>query len=146
MLFSIPWQIKLAGVGILLAAGIGSGIWIKATVDENRALKTKLANSVAYIDRAEKMAKEINEVSDGYQKKITAADARTAALVKQLHNMPKGCPAANSGGSGSATEDYRLYWENEQAPRDALDLANAADKQTEQLIACQKARKLRVCN
>lgn len=141
----IPWQYKLAGAGILLAAGIGSGIWFKGVLNENKTLKTQLAIQLEYVERAEKMQKEMNEVSNEYQKKITSADARANAALVSLRKYKSSCPENPSPSGHNATpDDTRLYWTDDEAARVAIGLATVATKQTEQLVACQRA--LRVCN
>lgn len=116
----------------------GTGWHMRGQWDESR-LESKLrAQEMALRQDCAEQQKLAQGVSDAYQKKLNATTARYNDALRQLRSSNDNTlPTRAASGHNATASGERLYWSDENVARAALDLAATADRQTQQLTACQ---------
>lgn len=105
-------------------------------------IKTAVADAVK-IERDECTAQQklTQGVSDAYQKKLSAANARYNAATRELLSKSRdGVPSSpgTAGGHDAASGTGRLYYADPSGALPAVERSFTATKQAGQLIACQE--------
>jgi len=129
---------KMVAIGTAIIAVFGAGVHVRGLWDESR-LESKLkAQEAALNEDCAKQQKLAQGVSDAYQKKLNATTARYNDALRQLRSSSgNSLPTGAASRPNATTSGERLYWTDENVARAALDLAATADRQTQQLLACQ---------
>lgn len=136
MWFLANWKL-LAITGAFLAS-FSAGWYVRAEIAESRQERALAAQEKALIEECTRQQKLTQEVSDAYQKRLSATTTRYNDAVRQLRaSSGNALPAGAAGRHDAAASGERFYWTDEAVARAALDLAATADRQTQQLLACQ---------
>ena len=131
-------NIKLIAYGAAVLSIFSSGWYVHSQIAETRLKNALAAQEAALHEDCTKQQKLAQGVSDAYQKKLSATTARYNDALRQLRSSNgNALPTGAASRSDAATSTERLYWTDENVARAALDLAATADRQTQQLLACQ---------
>lgn len=136
------WQPILAALLVAVASWYLHSWRVDALkAKHGEEIKAAVASAVTVErDACAKQQKLTQGVSDAYQKKLAAANARYNNAVRELLTAT-GNPASPTAGTAerrdAAPGAGRLYYADEAGAIPALERAAIASRQAEQLIACQ---------
>ncbi len=126
---------KIFGMGAVIIAFFGSGVYVRGQWDESR-LESKLkAQEAVLIKQCDDDKQKTTEVSRAYQDKIAALNSRIAALrVRPAKCVPVAISSGGRNGEASGAKPSGAHGIDD---RFLIDYAAEAEKYRLQLLSCQ---------